>query len=109
MVLRIPPCAIHLRQVEQNLVDVSVRIGEAVGTFADESEIPLQAIGRIEITHGSAILFAGSRSDVTTRDYDAEYKDGASQYAYRFDAVLRGYIIARPLLPPGKASKWVLH
>jgi len=42
---------------------------------------------------------------VTTRDYNAEYKDGARKYAYRFDAVLRQYIMRAldPLLPPGKA------
>jgi 2-polyprenyl-3-methyl-5-hydroxy-6-metoxy-1,4-benzoquinol methylase len=39
------------------------------------------------------------------RDYNAEYKDGARQYAYRFDAVLRDYIMRTldPLLPPGRA------
>jgi 2-polyprenyl-3-methyl-5-hydroxy-6-metoxy-1,4-benzoquinol methylase len=39
------------------------------------------------------------------RDYNAEYKDSARKYAYRFDAVLRGYIMRTfdPLLPPGKA------
>jgi 2-polyprenyl-3-methyl-5-hydroxy-6-metoxy-1,4-benzoquinol methylase len=43
---------------------------------------------------------------VTTRDYDAEYKDGARKYAYQFDRVLRGYIMRAldPFLPPsGKA------
>src|ERR687888_447053 len=40
-----------------------------------------------------------------TRDYNAEYKDGARKYAYRFDTVLRGYIMRTldPFLPPGKA------
>ena len=27
---------------------------------------------------------------MTTRDYNAEYKDGARKYAYQFDTVLRG-------------------
>jgi len=42
---------------------------------------------------------------VTTRDYNAEYKDGARKYAYQFDAVLRRYIMRAldPFLPPGKA------
>ena len=42
---------------------------------------------------------------MTHRDYNAEYKDGARQYAYRFDAVLRRYIMRalEPFLPPGKA------
>ena len=42
---------------------------------------------------------------MTTRDYNAEYKDGARKYAYRFDAVLRRYIMRAldPFLPPGKA------
>jgi 2-polyprenyl-3-methyl-5-hydroxy-6-metoxy-1,4-benzoquinol methylase len=45
------------------------------------------------------------RADVTARDYDAEYKDGARQYAYRFDAVLRRYIMRtlEPFLPEGRA------
>ena len=40
-----------------------------------------------------------------TRDYDVEYKDGPSRYAYQFDAVLRGYIMRAldPFLPSGKA------
>jgi 2-polyprenyl-3-methyl-5-hydroxy-6-metoxy-1,4-benzoquinol methylase len=40
-----------------------------------------------------------------TRDYNAEYKDGARQYAYRFDAVLRRYVMRtlEPFLPPGRA------
>ncbi len=39
------------------------------------------------------------------RDYDAEYKDSTRQYAYRFDAVLRGYIMRalEPFLRTGKA------
>jgi 2-polyprenyl-3-methyl-5-hydroxy-6-metoxy-1,4-benzoquinol methylase len=39
------------------------------------------------------------------RDYNAEYKDGASQYAYRFDTVLRRYIMRAldPFLPTGRA------
>jgi 2-polyprenyl-3-methyl-5-hydroxy-6-metoxy-1,4-benzoquinol methylase len=42
---------------------------------------------------------------VITRDYDAEYKDGARKYAYRFDTVLRHYIMRtlEPFLRPGKA------
>jgi 2-polyprenyl-3-methyl-5-hydroxy-6-metoxy-1,4-benzoquinol methylase len=42
---------------------------------------------------------------VATRDYNAEYKDGARKYAYEFDTVLRGYIMRTldPFLPPGKA------
>jgi len=42
---------------------------------------------------------------VTTRDYDLEHKDGARQYAYKFDTVLRGYIMRAldPFLPPGRA------
>jgi 2-polyprenyl-3-methyl-5-hydroxy-6-metoxy-1,4-benzoquinol methylase len=42
---------------------------------------------------------------MTTRDYDAEYKDGARKYAYRFDAVLRRYIMRTldPFLPVGRA------
>jgi 2-polyprenyl-3-methyl-5-hydroxy-6-metoxy-1,4-benzoquinol methylase len=42
---------------------------------------------------------------VTTRDYNAEYKDGARKYAYQFDAVLRRYIMRTldPWLPSGKA------
>jgi 2-polyprenyl-3-methyl-5-hydroxy-6-metoxy-1,4-benzoquinol methylase len=40
-----------------------------------------------------------------TRDYNAEYKDGVRQYAYRFDTLLRGYIMRTldPFLPPGRA------
>jgi len=42
---------------------------------------------------------------VTTRDYNAEYKDGARKYAYQFDTVLRQYIMRTldPFLPPGRA------
>ena len=42
---------------------------------------------------------------MTTRDYDLEHKDGARQYAYKFDTVLRGYIMRAldPFLPPGRA------
>jgi 2-polyprenyl-3-methyl-5-hydroxy-6-metoxy-1,4-benzoquinol methylase len=42
---------------------------------------------------------------MTTRDYDAEYKDSARKYAYRFDAVLRRYIMRTldPFLPAGRA------
>ena len=42
---------------------------------------------------------------MTTRNYDAEYKNGARPYAYRFDAVLRRYIMRTldPFLPPGRA------
>ena len=42
---------------------------------------------------------------VSRRDYDAEYKDGARKYAYRFDNVLRGYVMRTldPFLVPGKA------
>jgi 2-polyprenyl-3-methyl-5-hydroxy-6-metoxy-1,4-benzoquinol methylase len=42
---------------------------------------------------------------VTARDYNAEYKDGGRKYAYRFDAVLRGYIMRAldPFLPAGRA------
>ena len=40
-----------------------------------------------------------------TRDYDAEYKDGARKYAYGFDALLRGYMMRTldPFLPRGRA------
>ena len=40
-----------------------------------------------------------------TRDYNAEYKDSTRKYAYRFDTVLRRYIMRTldPFLPPGKA------
>jgi 2-polyprenyl-3-methyl-5-hydroxy-6-metoxy-1,4-benzoquinol methylase len=41
-----------------------------------------------------------------TRDYNAEHKDdGARRYAYRFDAVLRRYIMRAldPFLPAGRA------
>src|SRR6185295_5792516 len=34
-----------------------------------------------------------TRADVTTRDYDTEHKGGARQYAYKFDTVLRRYIM----------------
>lgn len=39
------------------------------------------------------------------RDYNAEYRDGARKYAYRFDTVLRRYIMRtlEPFLPAGKA------
>jgi 2-polyprenyl-3-methyl-5-hydroxy-6-metoxy-1,4-benzoquinol methylase len=42
---------------------------------------------------------------VTTRDYDLEHKDGARQYAYKFDTLLRRYIMRAldPFLPPGRA------
>jgi 2-polyprenyl-3-methyl-5-hydroxy-6-metoxy-1,4-benzoquinol methylase len=42
---------------------------------------------------------------VISRDYNAEYKNGARQYAYRFDTVLRRYIMRTldPFLPSGKA------
>jgi 2-polyprenyl-3-methyl-5-hydroxy-6-metoxy-1,4-benzoquinol methylase len=42
---------------------------------------------------------------VTARDYNTEYKDGARKYAYRFDTVLRRYIMRAldPFLPAGKA------
>jgi 2-polyprenyl-3-methyl-5-hydroxy-6-metoxy-1,4-benzoquinol methylase len=41
---------------------------------------------------------------VTTRDYDIEHKDG-TQYAYKFDTVLRRYIMRAldPFLPSGRA------
>jgi 2-polyprenyl-3-methyl-5-hydroxy-6-metoxy-1,4-benzoquinol methylase len=44
-------------------------------------------------------------ADATTRDYDAEYKDSTRPYAYKFDAVLRRYIMRTldPFLPDGKA------
>ena len=40
-----------------------------------------------------------------TRDYNAEYKDGARKYAYEFDTLLRQYMMRSldPFLPPGKA------
>lgn len=40
-----------------------------------------------------------------TRDYDSEYKDSTRKYAYRFDTVLRGYVMRtlEPFLPPGRA------
>jgi 2-polyprenyl-3-methyl-5-hydroxy-6-metoxy-1,4-benzoquinol methylase len=42
---------------------------------------------------------------VITRDYNAEYKDGVRKYAYRFDTILRRYIMRTldPFLPTGKA------
>ncbi len=42
---------------------------------------------------------------MSTRDYDAEYKDTAQRYAYDFDSVLRGYIMRtfEPFLPRGRA------
>jgi len=42
---------------------------------------------------------------MSTRDYNAEYRDGSRQYAYTFDAVLRRYILRAldPLLPRGRA------
>jgi 2-polyprenyl-3-methyl-5-hydroxy-6-metoxy-1,4-benzoquinol methylase len=42
---------------------------------------------------------------VITRDYDAEFKDRGRKYAYRFDAVLRHYVMRTldPFLRPGKA------
>ncbi len=40
-----------------------------------------------------------------TRDYNAEYKDGARKYAYEFDTILRRYMMRTldPFLPPGRA------
>lgn len=40
-----------------------------------------------------------------TRDYNAEFKDGARKYAYEFDSVLRRYMMRAldPFLPSGKA------
>ena len=40
-----------------------------------------------------------------TRDYNAEYKDGARKYAYEFDTILRRYMMRAldPFLPPGRA------
>lgn len=40
-----------------------------------------------------------------TRDYNAEYKDGARKYAYEFDTLLRRYMMRTldPFLPPGRA------
>src|SRR5262245_16130258 len=48
---------------------------------------------------------SATRGDVTTRDYDLEHKDGARQYAYQFDTLLRRYIMRAldPFLPPGRA------
>jgi 2-polyprenyl-3-methyl-5-hydroxy-6-metoxy-1,4-benzoquinol methylase len=42
---------------------------------------------------------------VTARDYDLEHRDGARQYAYKFDTLLRRYIMRAldPFLPPGRA------
>jgi len=42
---------------------------------------------------------------MSTRDYNAEYRNGSRQYAYGFDAVLRRYILRAldPLLPKGRA------
>jgi 2-polyprenyl-3-methyl-5-hydroxy-6-metoxy-1,4-benzoquinol methylase len=42
---------------------------------------------------------------VITRDYNAEYKDGSRKYSYRFDTVLRRYIMRtlEPFLLPGRA------
>ena len=42
---------------------------------------------------------------VAPRDYNAEYRDGARKYAYRFDTVLRRYIMRTldPFFPPGRA------
>src|ERR671937_1863385 len=44
-------------------------------------------------------------ADATTRDYDAECKDSTRPYAYKFDGVLRRYIMRTldPFLPPGRA------
>jgi 2-polyprenyl-3-methyl-5-hydroxy-6-metoxy-1,4-benzoquinol methylase len=64
---------------------------------------------RCRSTNGTSRPSAGytsaTRADVTTRDYNAEYKDGASQYAYTFDSLLRRYMMRTldPLLPGGKA------
>jgi 2-polyprenyl-3-methyl-5-hydroxy-6-metoxy-1,4-benzoquinol methylase len=48
-----------------------------------------------------------TRSGLTVigRDYNAEFKDGRHKYAYRFDTVLRRYVMRalEPFLPPGKA------
>ena len=40
-----------------------------------------------------------------TRDYNAEYKDGARKYAYEFDTLLRRYMMRTldPFLPSGRA------
>ena len=40
-----------------------------------------------------------------TRDYNAEYQDGARKYAYEFDTILRRYMMRTldPFLPPGRA------
>ena len=40
-----------------------------------------------------------------TRDYNAEYQDGARKYAYEFDTLLRRYMMRTldPFLPPGRA------
>ena len=40
-----------------------------------------------------------------TRDYNAEYQDGARKYAYEFDTILRRYMMRAldPFLPPGRA------
>ena len=42
---------------------------------------------------------------MTTRDYDTEHKGGARQYAYKFDTVLRRYIMRAldSFLPSGRA------
>jgi 2-polyprenyl-3-methyl-5-hydroxy-6-metoxy-1,4-benzoquinol methylase len=42
---------------------------------------------------------------VSSRNYNAEYKDGARKYAYQFDTLLRRYMMRTldPFLLPGKA------
>jgi len=42
---------------------------------------------------------------MTTRNYDAEYKDTSRKYAYKFDSILREYMMRTlaPFLPSGKA------
>ena len=58
---RVDAGAFHVPRIEQNLVDVSGRVAEALGVLVDEREIAPQAVGRIEITHVSGILTRRTR------------------------------------------------
>jgi len=58
-----------------------------------------------EVEPASRSLIRYTLQSLTTRNYNAEYKDSARKYAYRFDAVLRRYVMRTldPFLPPGRA------
>jgi hypothetical protein len=64
---RISTGALDLVLVEQNLVDIAVRIREALWSVADESAVAVEAVGRIEITHDPTFYLGCGSMNIATR------------------------------------------